>query len=204
MEVWLLAAVASALGCGFIVGWSFIHKKEFLKRRGRGPGAAASDGLFGAVRRKRRQREASAAIERHVPEMMDAVALGMKAGLSFDSAFGLYHARFDDELARACAQAHTEWESGLVSREQALTDMAERFDSAPLRRFASNVSRNLKFGSSIVRVLGALSAEAQAAYRTRMEEKVAKVPVRMLMPTAMLILPAMLIVVLGPVMLELL
>ena len=36
-------------------------------------------------------------------------------------------------------------------------------------------------------------------YRAKMEEKVAKAPVKMLVPTAVLILPAMLIVVMAPV-----
>ena len=40
------------------------------------------------------------------------------------------------------------------------------------------------------------------AYRARRQEQVAKAPVKMMVPTGTLILPAMLIMVLGPVLLE--
>ena len=39
--------------------------------------------------------------------------------------------------------------------------------------------------------------------RDRLEERVAKAPVKMMVPTGVLILPAMLMLVLGPVLLEL-
>jgi len=47
------------------------------------------------------------------------------------------------------------------------------------------------------------AAEARANYRTARQESVAKAPVKMMLPTSTLILPAMLILVLGPVLLEL-
>ena len=52
------------------------------------------------------------------------------------------------------------------------------------------------------RMLEVLAAEVRATYRADMEEAVAKAPVKMLVPTAALILPAMLIVVMAPVLLE--
>lgn len=70
---------------------------------------------------------------------------------------------------------------------------------ASLERFASNVVRCLRFGSPMNRMLEALASEARGCYRAKMEEKVAKAPVKMLVPTAVLILPAMLIVVMAPV-----
>ena len=50
--------------------------------------------------------------------------------------------------------------------------------------------------------LEALSAEARNQYRAACEEKIAKAPVKMLMPTGALILPAMLLLVMGPILLE--
>ena len=143
-------------------------------------------------------------VDRYVPEMMDALALGMRSGLSFESAFSLYHARFDDRLSHACADAQRKWEAGLLSREDALREMADELDNAMLRRFAANVARSLRFGSPLGRILEELSRESREAYRTTIEERVARAPVRMLVPTATLILPAMLAIVLGPVLLELL
>ncbi|MDO4442832.1 MAG: type II secretion system F family protein [Slackia sp.] len=152
---------------------------------------------------KRKQRaKDSMAIERHVPEMIDAVALGMRAGLSFESAFSLYCARFDDDLATACRRACRSWESGMVSRDEALRALARDMDIASLTRFMNGVIRCLRFGSPMSRMFEAMAGEARSCYRAKMEELVAKAPVKMLVPTAGLILPAMLIMVLGPVLLE--
>lgn len=142
-------------------------------------------------------------VSKHVPQLFDAVALGMKAGLSFDAAFALYCSRFDDELARRCADARRAWETGISTRNEALAAMASRLEDPALERFATSVERSIRFGSPMGRMLGALSREASGAYRSKIEERVAKAPVKMLVPTATLILPAMLIVVLGPVLLDL-
>ena len=60
-----------------------------------------------------------------------------------------------------------------------------------------------RFGSSLAESLESAAAEARAEHRARLEERVAKAPVKMMMPTGALILPAMLLLVLGPVLLEL-
>ena len=55
---------------------------------------------------------------------------------------------------------------------------------------------------AIAAVLGA-AEQARAARKAQVEERVAKAPVKMMIPTGTLILPAMLLLVLGPVLLEL-
>ncbi len=183
------------------------RNERAMRRKAIGADADASGakGLsrraFGASDRKRRAARRLTA-ERHVPEMIDAVALGMRAGLSFESAFALYCSRFDDELAQACRRACRSWESGLVSRDEALRLLARDFDVPSLTRFVSNVIRCLRFGSPMSRMFETTASEARSCYRAKMEELVAKAPVKMLVPTAGLILPAMLIVVMGPVLLE--
>lgn len=161
-------------------------------------------GFVLVIRLRERKRTAArkAEIEKRVPEMIDALALGMGAGLSFESAFKLYCSRFEDPLAKACDEACKSWDSGLVSREEALKTLAEQEDVAILSRFVANVLRCLRFGSPMLRVLEVLASEARSCYRARMEEKVAKAPVKMLMPTTALILPAMLILVMAPVLLD--
>ena len=48
-----------------------------------------------------------------------------------------------------------------------------------------------------------LSSEARAVRRAKLEERVAKAPVKVLLPVGTLILPAMLILIMGPIMLDL-
>lgn len=70
-------------------------------------------------------------------------------------------------------------------------------------RFAENVIRSLRFGTSLAENLSVLATEARVVRKAKMEEKVAKAPVKMLLPVGTLILPAMLILILGPIMLDL-
>lgn len=142
-------------------------------------------------------------LERSLPEMLEVVSLGMRSGLSFERSFELYYRHFDGQLAWAAEAAHRRWSMGLVTREQALRDMAATYDSKLLSRLVESVVRSLRFGSSLAEGLDALAVEAREVRKARLQEAIAKAPVKMMLPTGTLILPAMLLLVLGPVLLEL-
>ena len=205
------AAVFAALVGFFLARWAAglvdeIHRRKSLRENAGLAGAVSNVFGSGSISRMRGRRERERVrldVERHVPEMLDAIALGMRSGLSFESAMRLYGSRFDDRLALACRSACQSWESGLVERDEALRAIAEQFDVPSLSRFVANAQRALKYGSPMGRMLEVLSNEARSCYRAKMEERVAKAPVKMLAPTAGLILPAMLIMMMGPVVLEL-
>ena len=211
MGVLIAAAVLAALAGFALARWAMRELEDARRRRAlreeAGLAGGASAGLRPAavsrIRGKRKRERVQLDVERHVPEMLDAIALGMRSGLSFESALRLYSFRFDDRLALACRRACQSWESGLVERDEALRDVAEEFDVPSLSRFVANALRALRYGSPMGRMLEVLSSEARSCYRAKMEERVAKAPVKMLAPTAGLILPAMLIMMMGPVVLEL-
>ena len=69
-------------------------------------------------------------------------------------------------------------------------------------RFAENIIRSVRFGTSMAKAL-TLAVEARAIRKAKLEERVAKAPVKMMLPVATLILPAMLMLVMGPIMLDL-
>lgn len=142
-------------------------------------------------------------MERHLPEMLEVVALGMRSGLSFDRSVALYVEHFDTLLAGAFGLAQSQWTCGLVRRDEALRKIAASYDSPVFGRVVEGIIRSLRFGSSMVEGLEAAAGEVRASYRARRQEEVAKAPVKMMIPTGTLILPAMLILVLGPVLLEL-
>lgn len=203
--MWLLIALAGASGCLMAWwAWGVLEEKRRQKRVRAGLGVAGSRTfkLPAGPASKRAEEARRLEIERHVPEMIDALALGMRAGLSFEGAFRMYCQRFDDELAQVCTKACRSWESGLVTRDAALQGMAHECGVASLTRFVENVERCLRFGSPMGRMFDMLASEARSCYKAKMEEKVAKAPVKMMAPTAALILPAMLIMVMAPVLLE--
>lgn len=175
---WEMAVAAASIGA--MVGWRII------------PWAVAQ-----------RSRCRADQMERHLSEMLDVVALGMHSGLSFDRSLQLYSDHFHTLLAESFASAYRQWSCGLTSRPEALRAVAASYDSALLNRVVENVVRSLRFGATLAGELEDAAREARSSYRARRQEQVAKAPVKMMVPTGVLILPAMLILVLGPVLLEL-
>lgn len=152
---------------------------------------------------KRLTKARACTLERDLSEMLEVVVLGLRSGLAFNQSFQLYGAHFSSELARVCISAERAWTFGLTTREQALRAMAASYDSPLLARVVEGMVRSLRFGTSLADSLEAFAVEARAVHRARVEEQVAKAPVKMMLPTGALILPAMLLLVLGPVLLEL-
>lgn len=151
----------------------------------------------------RRTRQRALGAELHLSEMLEVVALGLRSGMTFDRSFALYGAHFDNEFARSCVKAHRRWSLGFSTREEALRDLAESYDCDQLSRVIDSILRSLRFGSALAGILEEASAQSRMAYRATLEEKVAKAPVKMMLPTGTLILPAMLLMVMGPILLEL-
>lgn len=149
------------------------------------------------------RRDRAVGAQRHLSEMLEVVALGLRSGLTFDRSFELYGIHFDNEFARTCAKTHRRWSLGLTTREEALRDLAASYDCRELAHVVDSIVRSLRFGSALADILEESAAQSRASYRTALEERVAKAPVKMMLPTGTLILPAMLLLVMGPILLEL-
>ena len=149
------------------------------------------------------KRKRTACAERYLSEMLEVVALGLRSGLTFDRSFSLYGSHFDNPFARECARAYRRWSIGLMTRDEALRDLELSFDCPQLSRIVDSILRGLRFGSAITETLEDAAAQSREAYRCALEERVAKAPVKMMLPTGTLILPAMLLLVMGPILLEL-
>lgn len=142
-------------------------------------------------------------LERELPQMLEVVALGLRSGLSFDKSLQLYHGHFGTPFSRACASAQRQWDLGLQTREEALRALAGSYASPGFTRIAESMIRSLRFGTSLSGQLESAAKRSRALHSAKREEMIAKAPVKMMIPTGTLILPAMLILVLGPVLLEL-
>ena len=152
---------------------------------------------------ERERRDRAVGAERHLSEMLEVVALGLRSGLTFDRSFELYGSHFENEFAQSCAKTHRRWSLGLTTREEALRDLAASYDCPGLVRVVDSIVRSLRFGSALSDILEEAASQSRATYRTALEERVAKAPVKMMLPTGTLILPAMLLLVMGPILLEL-
>lgn len=157
--------------------------------------------VVGSLRREARER--AFVVERQLSQMLEVTVLGLRSGLSFDRSFEFYHRYFTGDLSRRAASVQGQWRYGLSTREEGMRALARAYDSALFERVAESIIRSLRFGTSLAETLSILSAEARSIRKSKIEERVAKAPVKMLVPVGALILPAMLILIMGPVLLDL-
>ncbi|MCL2882865.1 MAG: type II secretion system F family protein [Coriobacteriia bacterium] len=214
----VFAVVLAATAVTFLA-FAFLEGKyttELRKRRRASlsakPGAPSrrwlqlpDSGLIGKLARllpKSKKNGARQAYQRELPQLLELTAMGMRAGLGFDQAFELYTTRFHGQLASLCQAQLSLWEKGLISREEGLKALAEEVGTPSFMRFTTITIRGLRYGASINQLLLELAQEQRRNYRAEREEEVSKAPVKMLIPTGVFILPAMLLLVMGPIMLD--
>ena len=133
-----------------------------------------------------------------VSEMVDVIRLGLSAGLSFDAALGLYCEQGTGRLAGRMLQARLGWQMGMESREESLMAAARDLRVRQLESFASAVGQAHALGAPLSETLAHQGTEMRAAHRAAVEREIERAPVKMLIPTGTLILPALLLSIVGP------
>ena len=133
-----------------------------------------------------------------VVEMIDVVRLGLSAGLSFDSSLELYCGMRRGELPTLLQQAVFSWRIGLCTRRGALDKVAAQTGIRALESFAAAVSQALEMGAPLAETLAGQSREIRIAHRAEVEREIERAPVKLIIPTGTLILPALLLSILGP------
>lgn len=133
-----------------------------------------------------------------VSEMIDVVRLGLSAGLSFDAALEIFCANRRSVLAVRLERACMAWQVGVGTREDELLAAACDLDVRALETFAITVGQALALGAPLAETLAAQSREIRAAHRATVEREIERAPVKLLIPTGTLILPALLLSILGP------
>ncbi|NHZ33688.1 type II secretion system F family protein [Massilia rubra] len=150
------------------------------------------------LRLRERKREMFA----HFPDAADLMLVCVEAGLGLDAAL----LRVADEIglsSRALAEelhlTNLEMRAG-ASRAQSLRNLALRTGIEEVGTFATMLAQSDKFGTSIGESLRVFSEDLRHKRQVRAEEHAAKVPTKMLIPLALFIFPAIIMVVLGPAM----
>ena len=151
------------------------------------PGAALSQAVL--TRQER--------ISRSLSDTIDLLTISVEAGLSFDAA--LLHVRrtVKGPLSEEIGRMLHEVQLG-VSRPDALRHLSDRTRVPELKGFILAVLQADVFGVSVASVLRSQSQELRMKRRQNAEERAMKIPSKLLFPTLLCILPALLIVILGP------
>ncbi|UYN91047.1 MAG: type II secretion system F family protein [Anaerolineales bacterium] len=146
---------------------------------------------------RRRQTEVTKAM----PDAMDLLTICVEAGLGFDAAMRKVVEKWDNDLARAFARVLQEIQLGKLRRE-ALRDMSARLGVDEINTFVAAVIQSEQLGVSMARVLRVQADAMRVKRRQRAEENAQKAPVKMLLPMAFLIFPTIMIILLGPAVLQ--
>jgi tight adherence protein C len=136
-------------------------------------------------------------IDREVPELVDLLVTTVEAGVGFGAALQITARRVRGPLGDELRVALSEQAMGLTI-EEALSNMLARANSAALRMFVQAVLQGESLGVSIGKILRDLAVEMRKRRRQKAEERAQKAPTKIIFPLVMLILPAMLIVSIGP------
>ncbi len=139
-------------------------------------------------------------IRKAVPDALDLLVVCVEAGVSLDAAMvrtsrDLYSAH--PEMAMEMAQVVRRVNAGMI-REQALQSLYRRTGVEELRTLVSSMVQCERLGTSIGRVLRVNADTLRQKRRQRAEKRAAQAALKMVIPLAFLILPALMIVVLGP------
>lgn len=141
-------------------------------------------------------------VQEELPEFLEVLSLGFGAGLNFDASLALYVNHFSTRLASDLMRAQKLWDMGIKTRFEALQELSDSYDFQLLERSFDVIISSLKDGTSLVESLLSLTKQARVEVKIALEERIAKLPIKIMIPTGTLILPAMLLMVMGPVIVE--
>ena len=142
-------------------------------------------------------------INMQMPEVLDLLSVSVEAGLGFDQALKEVTDAFKGPLIDEFNTVKREMLLGKTKR-RALMDMADRCNVEDLSLFVSAIIQGEQFGISLKNILRTQSFSIRLRHKQRIEQKAAKLPVKIILPVAIFIFPVLFIVVLGPTVFNLL
>ena len=150
--------------------------------------------------REERRRET---LDVELVDTMGELVMAVEVGLALDVAMARYAANRETPLASEFRHYLDVVQLGR-SRADAMDELATRNPTPTVRLFVSAVVQNQRLGTPLAGILRQQAATARRQRRQTVEEKAAKIPLKMIFPTVFCILPVLMIVVVGPAMVRLL
>lgn len=136
-------------------------------------------------------------IQKQLPDALDMLSVCATAGLGFDQSLQRVSEFWNTELSAEFARTIAEMEMGL-SRSEALRNLADRLDVPELSSFVTLILQADQLGMSIADTLTSQAEQMRVERHYRAEEQARKIPIKMLLPMVFLIFPAILAIILGP------
>jgi tight adherence protein C len=132
-----------------------------------------------------------------LPDALDLLTISVEAGLGFDAALVKVTEKMKGPLSEEFKRAASEQRVG-KARAEALRGISERVELKELQSFISALIQADALGVSMSKVLRIQSEQLRTERRQRAEEKAAKAPILIMLPTVGCIFPSLFIVILAP------
>jgi len=136
-----------------------------------------------------------------LPDALDLLTICVEAGLGFDAAMSKVAEKWDNELSAAFMRTVQEMQLGKLRRE-AMRNMANGMDVPDMTTFVAAIIQADTLGVSMAKVMRIQSDTMRMKRRQRAEEKARQAPIKMMFPLVFFIFPTILIVLLGPALLQ--
>jgi tight adherence protein C len=154
---------------------------------------------------KRRARARVAKVTVALPDALDLMVVCLEAGLGLNATIakvGEERSSIADILGAEFAQVALELRNGRT-REDALRGLGNRNGADDLKALVALIIQSDKLGASMAKTLRTHADLLRTKRRQRAEEAARKLPIKMLLPLATLILPPLFVVTTGPALLKL-
>ena len=151
-----------------------------------------------------RKADRQGTFRRSLPDALDTMVICLEGGTSLPAAIQKVAIELRDAhplLASELNIARREIQLGR-STGDALRQFSSRCDLEEIRSLASVILQSERFGASLVRALRVHADTLRGKRLQRAEEMAQKAVVKLLFPTVIFILPALFIIILGPLTLE--
>lgn len=137
------------------------------------------------------------AVALELPDTLDQMSIAVDAGLGFDSAMLRVARAGKGVLAQELIRTLQDIQVG-QSRREAYESLAERCGVPTLSRFIRSVIQAEEYGIALADVLRTQADEMRIERRQRAEHKAMQIPVKVVFPLVLMLLPALMIVIMGP------
>jgi tight adherence protein C len=153
---------------------------------------------------QRRARNRQFAIARQLSDVLDLLVVCVEAGLGLFEAIkivGVESERQKQEIGRELSLVASEISAG-ASLGQALRNLADRTAVEDIKPLAATLIQSEQLGAQIAPALHASSDALRVRRRLRAEEAAQKTTIKILFPLVLFVLPAMLMVIVGPAVIQ--